>query len=98
MSVAFIWCWVPCRCGLLCDRGGCPVAWQKITEVLFPEFVLRHPAQDILKPCPFIHAMGLAGGQQGIDHGGSLRGLVVPAEQVVLAALCWQYDYVGIAE
>ena len=40
--------------------------------------------------------MGLAGGQQGIDHGGSLRGLVVPAEQVVLAALCWQYNYVGI--
>ena len=54
--------------------------------VVFPcLFVFRDPAQDILKPRPFINAVCLAGGKQGVDHGCPLCGVVVTAEQIVLA-------------
>ena len=80
---------------MLLNRG-CPVSRQKIREVFLALFVLWDAAKDILEPGPFVHAVSLAGGKQGVHHGSSLGCLIIAAEQVVLAALCWQRSYVGI--
>ena len=59
---------------------------QKIREVFLALFVLWDAAKDILEPGPFVHAVSLAGGKQGVHHGSSLGCLIIAAEQVVLAA------------
>ena len=66
-------------------RVSCaPVAREQI-RVVFPFlFVFRDPAEDILEPCPFIHSAGLTGGEERVDHRGSLGRFVVPTEQIVL--------------
>ena len=67
---------------LVCLRA--PVTREQIRVDLPALFVLRDPAEDILKLGPFINAAGLAGGEEGVDNGGSLGGIVIAAEQIVL--------------
>ena len=75
-----------------------PVSREELREVLPAQFVFGNAAEDILQPRPFVNAAGFAGGKQGVDHGRPLCGIVIPAEQVVFPALCWQCSYVGIVK
>jgi hypothetical protein len=86
---------VRCQFDLLSDIWG-PVPWKQIGEVFFAQFIFRHSAKDIFQPGPFVYATGFASSKQGVHHGRSLGGIVIAAEQVVLATLCWQCNYVGI--
>ena len=95
MPVAFLLVQVYCQFELLCPCCG-PVSGKEIGEVLLAEFILRHSAEDVLQPEPLINSVGFAGGEEGVYYGRPLRGIIVTAEQVVLAALCWQCNYVGI--
>lgn len=68
---------------LLC--AGAPVPGKQVCVVFCALFIFRDPVEDIFKPGPFVNATRFAGRQQGVDHGRSLCGIVVTAEQIVLA-------------
>lgn len=69
-----------------------PVARKQHIKV----FLCWEPSQDIFQPIPRVYLCGLAAGEEGVDDGRPDGGGVVAAEEIVPAALCWQYDYVGI--
>ena len=57
-----------------------------VREVFLTQFIFGYPADDIFQPGSFVNAASFAGGKQGVDHGGSLGGIVISAEQIVLPA------------
>ena len=73
-----------------------PPVGQEFTESFAVVLVPGDSEQDILHPFTRVHIQCLATVHKGVDDGGTHSGVVVPAEQEVLPALCWQCRYVGI--
>lgn len=62
--------------------SGEPVARQQRFRIP----LCREPPQDILEPLQGVNAGGLAGSEEGVDDGRADGGVVVAAEEIVLAA------------
>ena len=58
--------------------------------------IFRDPPDDVFEPGTWIDTLGLATGDERVHHGCPDGGRVVPAEEIVLASLCWQCGYVGV--
>ena len=74
-----------------------PFVRKKVKQFLISGLLMiRHLGNDILQVIPWVHIVCLAGGQQGTDYRHVNGSLVITAEEIVLAPLCWHYIYVGI--
>ena len=69
---------------------------QQWSNVHLSALIFWYPPDDILEPGTWINVVGLAGCNERVHHGRPDGGCIVAAEQIVLAALCWQRSYVGI--
>ena len=73
VSVAFVFVWGWCQFELLLRWSRRPVPREKIWEVLFAQFVFRHPAEYIFQPSPFLDIVGFAGGEDVLERTGNAK-------------------------
>jgi hypothetical protein len=54
--------------------------------------------KEVVHPLIEVYAYRFAASHQRVNHSSIFSCFMIAAEEIVLAALCWHYIYVGIIE
>ena len=74
----------------------CPLVGQEFTENVSVILVPRDTKHHVLHPFTRVYTHGFAAAHQRVYDSGTNGGIVIPTEQEVFPALCWQRSYVDI--
>ena len=73
-----------------------PVLGEQMSDIRSAVLVFRDSSDYILEPFSWFDSISFASCYERVDHRGPYSRCIAATEEIVLASLCWQCNYVGI--